>query len=78
MMRKAKWEYGDNAFIVKIDIKKFFYTIDREVLRRILLKHIDCPKAYALLCKIIEMARCMGDKGLPLEMRPVKCLQILY
>lgn len=37
-MRKAKWDYGDDAYIIKMDIKKFFYTIDREVLKKLLQK----------------------------------------
>ena len=28
-MRKAHWEYGEEAFIVKADMKKFFYSIAR-------------------------------------------------
>ena len=66
MMQKAKWQYGESACIVKIDIKKFFYTIDRDVLKYLLRKNIYCDRAYALLCTIISMAECMGDKGLPL------------
>lgn len=66
MMRKAKWEYGTNAYIVKIDFRKFFYSIDRDILKRILLKRINCPEAYALICKIVNVSESMGDKGLPL------------
>lgn len=65
-LKKAKWEYGDDAYIIKIDIKKFFYTIDREILKDILKKRIYCEKTLKLLYKIIDSAKLLGDLGLPL------------
>lgn len=65
-MRKAKWEYGDEAYIIKIDIKKFFYTIDRDVLKRLLPKKIKCKKTLRLLFKIIDSADIIDLLGMPL------------
>jgi len=65
-MRKAKWEYGEDAYIVKIDVRKFFYTIDREVLKRTLGKKIKCEKTLRLLYKIIDSAEDIDLIGLPL------------
>lgn len=65
-MRKAKWEYGDDAYIVKIDIKKFFYTIDRGVLKRLLPKKIKCKNTLRLLFKIIDSADIIDLLGMPL------------
>ncbi|MCC5911306.1 MAG: RNA-dependent DNA polymerase [Clostridiaceae bacterium] len=65
-MRKAAWEYGDKAFIIKIDIKKFFYSIDREILKKILTKKIKCKKTLNLLFKIIDSADVIDPLGLPL------------
>lgn len=65
-MRKAYWEYSDDAYIVKIDIKKFFYTIDREVLKRLYAKKILCKDTLALLYKIIDSAKAIDKLGLPL------------
>ena len=48
-IRKAKWEYGDSAYIIKIDIEKFFYTIDRTLLKKILNHKIKCSKTLKLL-----------------------------
>ena len=66
LMRKAKWHYGEDAYIIKIDIKKFFYTIDRGVLKNIMRKKIDCDKTIELLVKIIDSADSISEKGLPL------------
>jgi len=65
-MRKAKWNYGDGAYIVKIDIEKFFYTIVREILKTLLTKKIKCKKTLQLLYKIIDSARLIDVLGLPL------------
>jgi hypothetical protein len=65
-MRKAKWEYGEDAYIVKIDMKKFFYSIDREILKKLLTKKIKCEKTIRLLYKIIDSANSIDDLGMPL------------
>ena len=63
-LRKAGWYYSGNAFVVKIDIKKYFYSIDREILKSLLPKKIECNKTLELLCKIIDSSP--NRKGLPL------------
>lgn len=65
-MRKAYWEYGDDAYIVKIDIKKFFYTIDRDILKKLYAKKIICKDTLDLLYKIIDSAKIIDELGLPL------------
>lgn len=63
-LRKAGWEYGDKAFIVKMDISKFFYSIDRSLLKQLYRKKIKCADTLWLLDKIVDSAP--GDVGLPL------------
>jgi hypothetical protein len=65
-LRKAKWQYGNDAFILKLDIKKFFYSIDRDIMKRIYSKKIGCRKTLNLLNKIIDSAAQISDKGMPL------------
>lgn len=65
-MRKAKWEYGVEAYIVKLDIKKFFYSIDREILKSLYRKKILCKNTLWLLDLIVDTANEIDDKGLPL------------
>lgn len=57
-------QYGDEAYIVKIDIAKFFYRINRVVLKTILKKFISCWRTLKLLFLIID--RSPGHIGIPL------------
>jgi len=66
LMRKAKWEYGENTTIIKGDFKKFFYSINRDILKRLLLKKISCRKTLDLLFTIIDSADIIDLLGLPL------------
>lgn len=65
-MRKAKWQYGGNAYIIKIDMKKYFYSIDRSILKKLLIKKIKCQKTLRLLDKIIDSANAIDALGMPL------------
>lgn len=65
-MRKAKWEYGEDAYIIKVDIKKFFYSIDRGILKKLIRKKIKCSKTLGLVYEIIDSADLIDEKGLPL------------
>ncbi|NLL02487.1 MAG: RNA-dependent DNA polymerase [Mollicutes bacterium] len=66
LMRKAKWEYGEETAIIKGDVKKFFYTINRDILKNLLQKKIKCKKTLNLLFKIIDSADVIDLLGLPL------------
>ena len=63
-LRKAGWQYSGNAYVVKIDIKKYFYSIDRKILKSLLPKKIKCKQTLELLYKIIDSSP--NKKGLPL------------
>lgn len=65
-LKKAKWEYGEDAFIIKIDIRKFYYTINRDILKKFFLKEIKSKKLLKLLFKIIDSANIIDKLGLPL------------
>lgn len=76
-MRVAKKEYGDDAVVIKIDARKFFYSIDREILKKLLVKrfkaickktpelHDDLLRFYKLLCVVIDSSP-EGETGIPL------------
>ena len=53
-----------NPWVLKVDIKKYFYSIDRNILKDILRKKIRCWKTLDLLCKIINSYE--GSVGIPL------------
>ncbi len=65
-MRKAKWEYGDEATIVKIDIKKFFYSIVRDILKELIARTIKDDEALKLIYLIIDSADEIDVLGMPL------------
>ena len=54
-----------NRWIIKIDVKKFFYSINRDILKKVLRKKIRCLILLNHLDKIIDSSPC-GDKGIPL------------
>ena len=76
-MRLARMKWGDNAAIIKIDARKFFYSIDRALLKKILAKRFkklkkkrpetyeDLLRFYRLLCKVIDSSP-EGETGIPL------------
>jgi len=65
-MRKGAWEYGEDAYIIKLDIRKFFYSINRDILKEILPKKIKCKETISLVYKIIDSADEIDPLGLPL------------
>lgn len=65
-LRQGKWEYGEQAYIVKFDVKKFFYSIDRDKLKNIYKKKIKDKDTLDLLFEIIDSANQIDEKGLPL------------
>ncbi|MGI6254259.1 MAG: reverse transcriptase domain-containing protein [Acutalibacter sp.] len=76
-MRVARMKWGDDATVIKLDVKKFFYSIDRDILKKVLAKRFkklkkkhpekyqDFLKFYKLLCKVIDSSP-EGEKGIPL------------
>ncbi|MEK4025771.1 reverse transcriptase domain-containing protein [Sporosarcina sp. FSL W7-1283] len=63
-MRIAEREFLD-PWIVSVDVSKFFYSIDREILKQILRKKIKCAKTLWLLDRIIDSSP-EGATGIPL------------
>ena len=65
-LRKSSWQYGKTATIIKIDIRKFFYSINRDILKTNLPKIIKCERTLNLIFKIIDSADIIDTVGLPL------------
>ena len=60
----AKRNYGPGVYLVKADISKFFYSINRDILKNLLRKKIQCSQTLNLLDTVIDSSP--GDIGLPL------------
>lgn len=64
--RKAQWEYGKDAYIVKVDVRKFFYSIDRDILKKLYRKKIKEDDVLWMLDHIIDSGALIDEVGLPL------------
>ena len=65
-MRCAKRKWGNTSYTLKLDVKKFFYNIDRGIMKNIFRKYIKDVRILLLLDLITDSAEQIGDKGLPL------------
>ncbi len=66
--RKVSKNYTKQCFVLKCDIRKFFASIDHQILKNILVKHIEDTDILSLLGNIIDSfsARNFLAVGLPL------------
>jgi len=61
--RAASINY-ETPWIVKADVQKFFYSIDREVVKDIVRRKVFCKTTTDLLFRIVDSSP--NDRGLPL------------
>lgn len=71
MVRKVSRNYSRRCFVLKCDVKKFFDSVNHEVLLKILKRKIVDSDAMWLLTKIIEsytinQSNLLNRKGLPI------------
>jgi len=65
-LRQAHWKWGNQAYICKADVRKFFYSIDRDILKRIYRKKIKEPDVLRVMDEIIDSGALISEVGLPL------------
>jgi hypothetical protein len=56
-------KYSGDLYFVKLDIRKFFYSIDRTILRKLFEKKIKDKRFLDIMCEFAEMNE---DKGIPI------------
>jgi len=61
--QKEMRKYSGELYYLKLDIKKYFYSIDRDILRGLFKKKIKDEKFVELMC---EFAKMDGDTGIPI------------
>ena len=61
--RICKRNHGNNCYFAKTDISKFFYSLDRDILKTIIRKKLKCRSTLALIDTIIDSS---PSTGLPL------------
>lgn len=62
-LKKAKNEYGNNFYVLKTDVKKYFYSIDKTILLNILSKKIKDKKLIEFTEIILDDG---NDLGIPI------------
>lgn len=65
-LQKLSANYTKPVYALKCDIRKFFDSIDHEILLTLLRQKIDCPETMELLKKIVGSFHKIPGKGLPL------------
>lgn len=76
-LRIAKRNYSD-PWILKTDISKFYYSIDRDVMKSRLNRYIYDKDLMWLLCTVIDSANMISPKGLPLGNTSSQVLANIY
>ncbi|QDF29000.1 reverse transcriptase/maturase family protein [Halarcobacter anaerophilus] len=61
--QKQMRKYSGELYYAKLDIKKFFYSIDRDILKKLFEKKIKDKRLVDLMCEFTQMN---GDKGIPI------------
>ena len=56
-------KYEGNLYFLKLDIRKFFYSINREILRKLFEKKIKDKRFIDIMCEFTYMN---ADKGIPI------------
>lgn len=65
--RKISANYTQDGYVLKCDIKKCFTSIDHNLLKKILRRHILCRRTMMIIESIIDSFSTNGsEKGLPL------------
>ncbi len=65
-LRQAHWQWGNQAYICKADVRKFFYSIDRDILKRLYRKKIKDEDVLRIMDEIIDSGVLVSEVGLPL------------
>jgi len=77
-LRKMWLIYGDDFYVIKIDIRKYFESKDHDVLKKKLQHIVRDDKILELLSGIIDSFNCETSKGLPMGNQTSQSFALLY
>lgn len=77
-MREFRNKYGSNGYFVKLDMSKYFNSIDHGILKQKLSKVICDDKILALCGKVIDSYNFEQGKGLPMGNQSSQNFALLY
>jgi retron-type reverse transcriptase len=78
IMNRRYTEYGTECYILKCDIRKYFESIDHDILRKLLGNFAFEGKVTRLLCEIIGSYHCGTKTGVPLGNETSQWFALLY
>lgn len=65
-LRKASSNNTKTVYALKLDVHKFFASVDHDILTKLLKKRLQDPQILWLLDKVIESHKVTPGKGMPL------------
>lgn len=75
-MRRYYRKHGVDGWVLKCDIRKYFYSIRHDVLKKLIRKYIDDPDCLWLLDMIIDSTE--GNVGIPIGNQSSQIFALLY
>ena len=78
LLHKYLRKYGSDGYILQIDIKKYFNSIDHEILKEMIHKRIHEPQEVMDLIDYVVDTSSIGDKGLNLGAEAPQIFAIYY
>lgn len=77
-MAKHYQKHGEKGWFVKLDITKYFPSIDHAILKLKLMKIVRDGKMLRLLYRIIDSYNGQEGRGLPMGNQTSQCFALLY
>lgn len=77
-MRRHYLKYGDSGYFIRVDVAKYFPSIDHTILKEKLVKIVEDKKVLELLYSIIDSYNLETNKGLPMGNQTSQCFALLY
>ena len=65
-LKVAKWKWGEDAYVCNVDVRKFFYSIDREILKEQYRRIVKEEDILWVMDEIIDSGGLIDEVGLPL------------
>ncbi len=65
-LKVAKYKWGNQAYICNVDVRKFFYSIDRDILKEQYRKVIKEKDMLWIMDEIVDSGGLIDEVGLPL------------
>lgn len=65
-LKSAKWKWGEEAYVCRVDVHKFFYSIDRDILKEQYRRAIKEEDVLWIIDEIVDSGGLIDEVGLPL------------